>query len=89
MTTVFVWKNYGEVSVYAFETSQQQSDLCYQVYDNARYNAVDSDDVDAVDLIYEQDIPYRSKIEKLLKQAVVAFDHETFEYGTGFVEVQE
>ena len=89
MTTVFVWKNYGEVSVYAFETSKQQSDLYYKVYENARYNAVDSDDAEAVDEIYDQDISHRVKIEKLLKQAGVAFDHETFEHGTGFVEVNE
>jgi hypothetical protein len=89
MTTVFVWKNYGEVSVYAFETSQQQSDLCYKVYENARYTAVDSDDADAVDEIYEQDIPHQVKIEKLLKNADIFNDNETFEHGTGFVEVQE
>jgi len=41
MTKVFVWKNYGEVNVYAFETVVQQSILTGVVHKCARSNAID------------------------------------------------
>jgi hypothetical protein len=89
MTKVFVWKNYGEVNVYAFETVVQQSILTGVVHKCARSNAIDPMDAEIIDDIYHQDISFEHKINALLGHSGIAFDNETFEHGTGFVEVQE
>jgi hypothetical protein len=86
---VFVWKSYGDVSVYAADTVEQLIELDNQLKSVFEFLGL-------LDKYYTflNDLPdttmtviqYRNFISKLLEDEIDT--HESFEFGTGFERVR-
>ena len=86
---VFVWKRYGSVDVYAFNTDAQQEHLALLVYGAAFANSYPKDKSDIADIYDSTNMSFRSKIDAMLDVYGVEFDNAAFEYGTGFTTLKE
>ena len=85
---VFLWKAYGDIEVYAADTPEQIQGILTSVYTVALHNTA-KDAHPHMQSIYEKnkDTKPKALIDWLIEE--VGDDCDSFEYGTGFTEVQE
>jgi len=88
MAQVFVWKAYGNVRVYAADTTRELQSLLDVVYTVALQNIYDEGH-DKVKRTYDKnkDTKVKGLIKYLIEQ--VGENCDSFEAGTGFYEVTE
>lgn len=84
---VFVWKGYGDFSIYAADTPDQLQDILTTVYTVALQNTYENNH--GMQKTYEKNKNTKTKalINWLIEE--VGDGCDSFEYGTGFYDVKE
>lgn len=85
---VFVWKGYGDFSIYAADTPDQLQDILTTVYTVALQNTYE-DNHERMQKTYEKNKDTKTKalIHWLIEE--VGDGCDSFEHGTGFYDVRE